>query len=532
MLIKKFKMRTIILWLVCMVVVLSLLFTDLLVSQSINDNSVRYEEEKALTVARIVSQAEVVQKGLTEERAGEIQLYANDVRRSADVLFVVVIDMKGIRYSHPNSMLVGKPFKGGDEALVLEGEEYSSISEGTLSTSLRSFTPVMNESNEQIGAVSVGISLEHIQHITNQNHRNIIVGSLLGLLVGLIGALLIANYIKKTLYGLEPPQIAKMLEERNTMLQSVHEGIIAVDQDGLITLVNKSALTLFKKAGLPEQPIGMDITTYLPMTGLERVLKTGEAELAREITINEISILVNRVPLIVDNQVIGAISTLRDKTEVKELAQQLTGVKLYVDALRAQSHEVKNNLHVILGMVRIGEYEQLKTFILDLVNHKNHEIGQVTDIHDAVLSGFLLGKLSYARECGVNLSIKSVTVIPKATSADVIHEIITILGNLINNAIEAVENSPFKKVDVNFSLENQRLKMEVKDTGSGIKTEDLAEIFETGFSTKGEDRGYGLALVKASIDDLNGHLTIDTFKGSGTTITVEIPYEIKGDSID
>ncbi|MFC0560587.1 DcuS/MalK family sensor histidine kinase [Halalkalibacter alkalisediminis] len=525
-------MRTIILWLVYIVVVLSLLFTDLLVSRSINDNSIRYEEEKALTVARIVSQAEVVQKGLTEESAKEIQLYANDIRQSADVLFVVVMDMKGIRYSHPNSEQVGKHFEGGDEAPVLEGEEYSSISEGTITTSLRSFTPVMNEQDEQIGAVAVGISLEHIQHIINQNHRNIIVGSLLGLLVGLIGALLIANYIKKTLYGLEPPEIAKMLEERNMMLQSVHEGIIAVDRNGRITLVNKSALKLFKKAGLPEQPIGMDVTMYLPMNGLERVLKTGEPELAREIAINETSLLVNRVPLIVDNQVIGAISTLRDKTEVKELAQELTGVKLYVDALRAQSHEMKNNLHVILGMVRIGEYEKLKTFILELVNHKNHEIGQVTDIQDAVLSGFLLGKLSYARECGVNLSIKSKNVIPKAESKDVIHEIITILGNLINNAIEAVEDGPFKKVDVVLHLKDQQLKMEVKDTGAGIKTEDLAEIFEKGFSTKGEDRGYGLALVKASIDDLNGNLTIDSFKGSGTTVTVEIPYEIKENSID
>ncbi|WP_338035468.1 DcuS/MalK family sensor histidine kinase [Halalkalibacter alkaliphilus] len=532
MLIKKFKMRTIILWLVCMVVLLSLLFTDLLVSRSINDNSVRYEEEKALTVARIVAQSEIVQSGLVEGRAEEIQQYANDVRQSADVLFVVVMDMSGIRYSHPNPELVGHPFEGGDEAQVFENEEYSSISEGTLTTSLRSFSPVMNERNEQIGAVAVGISLEHIQKMINQNHKNIILGSLVGLLVGLIGALLIVKYIKKTLYGLEPPEIAKILEERNAMLHSVHEGIIAVDKDGRITLVNKSASKLFEKAGLPPERIGMNVTEYLPMNGLERVLKTGKQELAEEITINDISILVNRVPLIVDSKVIGAISTLRDKTEVNELAEQLTGVKLYVDALRAQSHEVKNNLHVILGMVRIGAYEQLKTFILELVNHKNHEIGQVTDIQDAVLSGFLLGKLSYARECGVKLSVKSENVIPKPKSADVNHEIITILGNLINNSIEAVEDCTFKRVDVVLTCKESKLKLEVKDTGPGIKTEELEDIFEKGFSTKGEERGYGLALVKASIDDLNGNITIDTFTGFGTTISVEIPYETEENSID
>jgi CitB family two-component system sensor histidine kinase MalK len=529
---RKIKLRTIIIFLVCIVVLLSLLLTDLLVSRSINDSSIRNEEEKALTVARIVSQSEIVQNGLREEKAEEIQQYANEVRQTADVLFVVVMDMEAIRYSHPKSELVGKPFEGGDEALVFEGNEYSSISEGTLATSLRSFTPVVNEMNEQIGAVAVGISLENVQQTIDQNHKNIVLGSFFGLLVGLIGALLIAGYIKRTLYGLEPSAIAKILEERNAMLQSVHEGIIAVDNDGRITLVNKSALKLFKRAGLPEQPIGMDITTYMPTTGLDRVLKTGVPELGAELTINGNSLLVNRVPLIVDNQIIGAISTLRDKTEVKELAKQLTGVRLYVDALRAQTHEVKNNLHVILGMVRSGAYEQLKTFILQLVNHKNHEIGQLSDIKDAVLSGFLLGKLSYARECGVDLTIKSEDVIPKTKSSEVIHEIITILGNLINNAAEAVEERPFKKVDVQLSHHDNLLKIEIKDTGPGIKTEDLADIFEKGFSTKGENRGYGLALVKTSIDKLGGNLMVDTFAGSGTTITVEIPYEAEGDSID
>ncbi|OIJ09376.1 two-component system sensor histidine kinase DcuS [Anaerobacillus arseniciselenatis] len=522
-----FKMRTIIIWLVCIVVLMSLIITDLLVSRSINENSVNNEEAKALTVARIVAQSNIVQSGLEEENVEQVQVYANEVRQSAEVLFVVVMDMNRIRYSHPNSELVGLPFEGGDEDAVFQREEYSSISEGALTTSLRSFTPVINNDGEQIGAVAVGISIEHIQQIINQNHRNVIIGSLIGLLFGLIGALFIANYIKKTLYGLEPPHIAKMLEERNTMLQSVHEGIIAVDREGRITLVNKSAQKMFKKAGLPNNPIGMEVMSYLPMTGLDRVLKSGEMELGEEITINEISLIVNRVPLIVDNKVIGAISTLRDKTEVKEIAQQLSGVKLYVDALRAQSHEVKNNLHVILGMIRIGAYDQLKTFIHELVNHKDHEIGQVAEIQDAVLSGFLLGKLSYAKECGVNLTIRSTKKIPIAKSDDQIHELITILGNLINNSIEAVETSTFKRVEVILKLNENRLTVEVKDTGSGIKTEDLEEIFEKGFSTKGEGRGYGLALVKASIDNLNGNLTIDTFEGTGTTIIVEVPYEIK-----
>ncbi|MDV2686447.1 DcuS/MalK family sensor histidine kinase [Alkalihalophilus lindianensis] len=525
MVMKKLKLRTVILLLVCTVVLLSLFITDLLVSRSINENSMRYEEEKALTTARIVADSDIVQNGLLNEEADVVQEYANGVQESADVLFVVVLDMNGIRYSHPNAELIGEPFEGGDEADVFLNQEYSSISEGTLTTSLRSFTPVLNEAGEQIGAVVVGISLEHIQRIIDQNHKNILFGSLLGLIAGLIGALFIARYIKKTLFGLEPEQIASILGERDAMLQSVHEGIIAVDQKGEITLVNKSARKLLKKAGLFEEPIGKEIAAFLPMTGLERVLKTGKAELGDELTINEMTFIVNRAPLMVESNVVGAISTLRDKTEVKELAQQLTGVKLYVEALRSQSHEVKNNLHVILGMLRIGAYDQLKEFILKLVDHKDHEISQIQHVQDPVLSGFLLGKLSYAKECGVTLTIKSDTPIRKPAKAETIHEVITILGNVINNSIEAVEGSPFKKVEVNLSIQRDTLQMKVKDTGPGIETEQLKEIFSKGYSTKGDGRGYGLANVKESIDELSGHLTIDTVVGAGTTIMIDIPYQ-------
>ncbi|MED1600422.1 DcuS/MalK family sensor histidine kinase [Alkalihalophilus marmarensis] len=532
MLMRKVKLRTVVLLLVCMVVLLSLFITDLLVSRSINENSMRYEEEKALTTARIVADSDIVISGLENQETDAVQVYANRVRSSAEVLFVVVLDMNGIRYSHPNEEMVGQPFEGGDEKEVFLNQEYSSISEGTLTTSLRSFTPVLDDEGEQIGAVVVGISLEYIDQMINQNHRNILLGSLFGLLAGVLGAFFMARYIKKTLYGLEPKQIASILGERNAMLESVHEGIIAVDEEGKITLVNKSARKLLKRAGLKEDPIGVDIASFLPMTGLERVLKTGRAELGDELVINDMSFIVNRAPLIVDDKVIGAISTLRDKTEVKELAQQLTGVKLYVEALRSQSHEVKNNLHVILGMLRIGAYDQLKEFILKLVDHKSHEISQVQHVRDPVLSGFLLGKLSYAKECGVTLTIKSQTPIHKSTDQEMVHEMITILGNVINNAIEAVVESPFKKVEMTLAVKRGKLHIEVKDTGPGIKTEQLKEIFTKGYSTKGEGRGYGLANVKDSIDHLSGHLTIDTVVGAGTTIMIDIPYDAEENDRD
>ncbi|MGD6776357.1 DcuS/MalK family sensor histidine kinase [Sutcliffiella horikoshii] len=523
---KKLKLRPLIILLVCLVVALSLLITDILISQHVTKTIKEDKEEKAKMIARIVAKDDIVRQGLmVEEQALDIQSYAADVLETTDVLFIVVMDMEGIRKSHPNEENIGRPFEGGDELEVLAGKESTSISQGTLVTSLRTFTPVYDDQENQIGAVAVGISLDRLEESVLASHGKLLIGSLLGLIAGIIGAILIAAYIKRTLYGLEPFAIAKILQERDTMLQSVHEGIIAVDKDARIVLVNKSALAIFKKTGLQGNPVGMKVNEYMPSSRLESVLASGTPELDEELEINGLSCLVNRVPLQVDGQIVGAISTFRDKTEVDLLAEQLTGVKSYAEALRAQSHEFMNKLQVILGMVRLKNYDELAGFINETVQNRHKEIGVVTtNIENPVLSGFILGKLSYARESGVELTIQTETKIPETFSSDTIHELITILGNLIDNAIEAVKNSDRKKVDVTLSLKEDTLTILVEDMGSGIGDIVLKNIFSKGYSTKGPNRGYGLFLLKKSVDKLGGTVVVDTFQNKGTTFQIDIPY--------
>ncbi|MCR6095184.1 two-component system sensor histidine kinase DcuS [Salipaludibacillus agaradhaerens] len=527
---QRFKLRTIIIFLVITVVIISLLVTDLLVSRTINDNIMSEQEEQGLTVARIAARADAVVRGLIEDDPSIVQAYTTEIQEASEVMFVVVMDMDGIRYSHPDPELIGKPFQGDDETKALAGQEYSSISQGTLSASLRSFTPVYNEVDQQIGAVAVGISLENVESTLQKSHRNIILGSLVGIFVGIIGAYVIANYIRKILYGLEPSTIAKTFEERNTMLQSVHEGIIAVDRNAKITLINESGQSLFKKAGLEPNPVGMDVQAYLPATGLKRVLETGRAELDAELHINGATFLVNRVPLMVDQTIIGAISTFRDKTELNALAEQLTGVKLYSEALRAQSHEMMNKWHVILGLMRTESYEELKEYILQVVNLRYERTEKLTkNIKDPVLVGFLIGKLSYAKEKNVQLSIECLTEIPSPITEETNHHLITIIGNLIDNAIEALEDKTEKNIVVSLFYENRWLKINVTDSGTGIKQSQFRFLFNKGYSTKGSDRGYGLHLVKSVVDHLEGTIAIESFAGNGTEFIISIPYETEVD---
>lgn len=525
----KLKLSSLITILVCLVVLVSLLISDLLFNKTINDNVEDTIEERAIILSNIVAKSEKVQNGLkNNEYEGDIQEYANQIMEASNVLFVVVMDMNGIRKSHPIPERIGGVFSTDDHKAVLKGKQYVSISKGTMGNSLKAFTPIYDENHLQIGAVAVGISLQRVDETLQQGRRNIFIATFFGLLVGIVGAYVVARYVKQTLFGLEPLAIAQILEERDIMLQSVREGVIAVDQNSTITLVNKSAVRIFKEAGLSEIPIGMAINEYMPSFDVDSVLQTGKPQLDEEYTINGVSILVNKVPLIVNKQVVGAISTFRDKTEMNQLAEQLTGVKAYAEALRAQSHEFMNKLHVILGMVRMGMYDQLTTFIHTLVDHRNHEVGNVTkNIKDPALAGFIMGKLSYARESDVTLFIEINNVIPEPKSLATTHEVITILGNLIDNAIEAMYECPTKEIEVSLHYLPNCLEIIVCDTGPGISDEIINNIFEKGFSTKGENRGYGLYLVKQSVTRLGGEISVHSILSSGAEIMVVLPFETK-----
>ncbi|MTH55307.1 two-component system sensor histidine kinase DcuS [Bacillus mangrovi] len=515
---------------VCAVVALSLAVTSLLVTNTVTEDSERNQEEKARNAARMMAETPLVIDALSGRGNKEaVQDFANKIRKASGVQFVVIMDMKGIRLSHPEPGKVGKPFVGGDEKEVLKGKEYTSISEGTLGRSLRSFTPIFDGEGREVGAAAVGISLQEVNEAAQKSRENVLTGTAFGILAGIAGALFLARYIKKILFGLEPFAIAKLLQERSAVLQSVREGVIAVDQNAKITLVNKAAEKLVRKAGLSmPAPVGKDINDYMPSSTLRRVLKTGEAELDEEQELRGITLLTNRVPVIVDGKTVGAVATFRDKTEISQLAEQLTGVRLYADALRAQSHEFMNKLHVILGMTQMKHYEELTAYISGITGQHQGEIGSISRIiKDPVLAGFLIGKVSKAREGGAELTCTADYPVPEGDE-HLIHELITIIGNLIDNSLAAVEKSPHRKIGVHFDYGDEILTVEVKDSGSGMNEEILGRIFEKGFSTKGSDRGIGLYLVRESLGRLEGDLEIVSKEGRGTKVAVYIPYAGRG----
>lgn len=282
---------------------------------------------------------------------------------------------------------------------------------------------------------------------------------------------------------------------------------------------------------MEQEPVGMNVNDFLPGTMLDYVLEENVTELDEQQTINGVSIITNRVPLVVKDQVVGAIATFRDKTEVNQLAKQLTGVQMYADTLRAQSHEFMNQLHVLLGLIKMEEYEEVSRFISKVVNHQAHEVGSVTrDIKDPALAGFIIGKMSAARESRVHFTVECETEIPQPKDPENTHELITILGNLIDNAVDSVKESKEKQIYVFLSYIDDLLTIIVSDTGSGISEDKYEEIFHKGASTKeGNHRGFGLYLTKQSVEKMGGSIDVDSYLNKGTTFTLIIPLESGGE---
>ncbi|MBY0012975.1 DcuS/MalK family sensor histidine kinase [Paenibacillus typhae] len=530
---KRIGLRTKVAVMVSAVVLLVLLMLYFIFRNQIIPQTRHALEDKAYTIARTIALIPLISEGLSTGSSREIQAYTSKITRRNDIMFVVVIDMNSIRYSHPDASLIGKPFAGGGQQAALRGGESISEGQGMLGRSLRAFVPVYTNRGHQVGVVVVGLSLERVEKLVRQNEWTLVAILLSGAALGACGAFILGLEIKRMIFGMEPADISQLLQERSAMLQSIREGIIAVDDKGVITMVNVEAERLLAKAGIAGNGNTRKISVFWPELRLEQVLASGEAWQDQELELNGITLLVSRVPIRVNGEIAGAIATFRDKTELVVLAERLSGISVYADALRAGAHEFMNKLHVIMGMTHMGLYEELQQYISGTVSNYQNEIGSITrQIKDPVMAGFLLGKLSRAREAGTELTLSADSYLPEAADPQTIHELITIAGNLLDNAMEALEGRAVKAIGLSFTYESGILSCTIQDSGPGIADQLQQQIYVQGFSTKGEGRGFGLYLVRKSVEKLGGRLEVlsrgvDGTNGTGATFTVEVPYVVK-----
>lgn len=524
---QRMTLQSLIILLMSFVVFVALGLTNWLIAQDVAQSE---KEDLANTVrltSQLIAESTVVKEGLAGRDSAAVQVFAERVRTEAEVDYITVFTLEGIRLSHPDPSLIGQPFAGGDEGAVLSGKQYLSTAEGTLGTSIRYFMPVYNEAGTQIGAVATGITLNSVEDAVSRSRQMIYAGLAAGLVVGLCGAVFLSQRVKRILFDMEPASIARLLNERSVMLASTHEGIIAVDRDGLITLLNDTARHMLQAAGLGHVKEGDKAETFMPTLPFPAVLHDQTHIVDQEINVNGTYFFISSSPLLVNEQVIGAVATLRDRTEMKKLAEKLSGTELYAEALRAQTHEFMNRLHVIFGMLHMKQYEALSTYIHQLTTRYQDHVGYIAKrITDPVIAGFLLAKMSGAAEQNKSLVLSEDSFLPEE-ARHLSEELITILGNLIDNALDATKEGG-RPVTVYIGTEDDHVLIEVKDHGAGMTSTD--EAFQKGKSSKGSGRGYGLFLVQDTVEKGNGTIHVLSEPGKGTIFDVALPLEKGGEN--
>lgn len=482
---------------------------------------------KALNLAKTVASIPELRKAFGDpDPPRTIQPLIEEILKQTDAEFIVVGNRDEIRYSHPDPSRIGQTMVGGDNGPVFEGKSIISEATGTLGLSLRGKTPIYGDNGAIIGVVSVGFLFKDINKEALR-FRNIVIGiAFAALLLSAAGAAFIANKVKRSIFGLEPEDIGRLYQEKQAVLESIHEGIIAVNGKGLITLVNQNALSLL---GTDDKStiLGRHVLDILPYSTLPEVIRTGEAEYDGEAIVGGHVVVVNRLPVKDPHgNVIGAVSSFRNKSELYLLTQQLSQMRQYADGLRAQTHEFSNKLHTISGLIQLESYQEAIEFITRESDTQSDLLKVILkEIPDPIIGGLLLGKINRARELKIRLNIDEDSTFRDVPPRIDRNLLVTILGNLLDNAMEAVMGKDGEKlVTVLLTDLGQDLIMEVEDNGTGIRSEWSEHIFREGFSTKnGQKRGFGLALVGRAVDRLGGSIEFHPGQAGGTRFSVALP---------
>ena len=477
---------------------------------------------KVMAIAqRVARDPDIIAGFSTDDPAAVIQGIAERYRLISDTSYVVVFNMDTVRYSHPIADRLGQRFVGGDEQEALAGKTYISKATGTLGLSIRAFVPIFGGGGHQIGVVSVGLLLQNLDRETQRIGAVLLAAASVSLGLGLVGAILLARNIKKIIHGLEPHEIATLLEERNVIISSIKEGIVAIDRDERVILINDNARLILGIAGEVE---GKPVTDVIPDTKLPEVLRNGKPHIDEEQVLSHKVILVNRIPLVSGTETIGAVATFRDLSEIRALAEELTEVHRYIDAMRAQHHEHLNKLHVVSGLLQLGKYDDAVRFIVKTVSVQQKTFDLLrTRVREPDIAALILAKMNEAQEANIVLALGERFSVPLLL-ARAVPSVVTILGNLMQNAIEALRPGERrdKRIVVDCSEQDGKLVLRVSDNGKGIAPEVRDRLFEWGATSKpgGDNMGIGLSLVRVHAAMYGG--TVDLTEDAGVTVEVRL----------
>ncbi|MBB5180435.1 two-component system sensor histidine kinase DctS [Planomicrobium koreense] len=509
------------------VVIFSLLIGGLVIAVNIQQTEERELRLRSMNTARTVAELSDIKSAINQpEGWKEINPVVEEIRTINEADYIVVMNMAKIRYSHPVPDMLGTISEGTDEEPSFAEHTYFSKAKGELGTVIRAFVPIKDSELNQTGVVVVGNRIPSVLDIMSGLSKEILFIVVVTLLFGLLGSILLANHIKKQMFQLEPFEIKRMHEERTATFHSMNEGVIAIDSSEIITVFNEKAKKIFNVTG---EFVGRPIRSVLKDTRLPEIVEKNEAVYNEEIKVSGKVIVSNRIPIWKDDELIGAVAIFQDRTEVAKLAEELTGVKNFVDALRVQSHEHMNKLHTIAGLIQLGKPQKA----LQLAHHaaEEQELSAYflnEKIRNDAIAGLLLSKVKRGKELGIDVAIDANSRFTDFPPGSDQHDFVVVLGNLIENAFGSFESTDkdAKRIDISIEQSPSICAILVEDNGSGIPETHMPKIYEKGFTAnKISGTGYGLYLVKQIVDKARGTISVSSQHGEGTSFIIDFPME-------
>ncbi|MEU9590636.1 sensor histidine kinase [Streptomyces sp. NPDC048193] len=481
---------------------------------------------RALAIAQTTAQQpQIVRdlRGTPPTPGGPVQRETERIREATSAEYVVVMDRQGVRWSHTDPARIGSVVST-DPGQALAGREVMEIDDGTLGRSARGKVPLRDSDGDIVGAVSVGIAYDSVRARLIHAIPGLLAYAGGALAVGALAAWLIARRVQRQTRDLAFSDIAGLLAEREAMLHGIREGVVALDRGGRVRLLNDEAQRLL---GIGPEAVGRRPDEALGAGRTADVL-AGRVAGTDLLTVRGQRVLVaNRMPT--DDG--GAVATLRDRTELEQLGRELDSTRGLIDALRAQDHEHANRMHTLLGLLELEMYDDAVEFVGEVVGDHRATAEQITErIGDPLLAALLVGKATVAAERQVALWVSDRTRLPDRLVDP--RGLVTVVGNLVDNALDAVAGTPHARVEVELRAEGRAVTLTVRDTGPGVPPEHRELVFTEGWSTKEPPahrrRGIGLSLVRRLAERQGGGATVRAAHGGGAEFVVVLPEALTG----
>ncbi|WP_306997182.1 ATP-binding protein [Amycolatopsis thermophila] len=482
--------------------------------------------DKVTAIATTIADSPAVLSALAlPSPSTALQPFAEQVRHDTGVDFITIMDPGGIRYTHPDPRLIGQRFLGTID-VARQGRVYTETYTGTLGPSMRAVVPVFDGERRVVALVSAGIKVDAIAATLAQRIQTLAAVAGAALVVGTAGSYLVSARLRRQTRGLAPAELSSVFAYYEATLHAVREGLVLVGADERVVLCNDAARELLGLAGDPAGAAVGDLG--LPPSLVEAL--RGQEPRRDEIHLTDVRVLVVSTAPVRSRARArdhGTVVTLRDHTDLQLLTGELTTARGLAESLRSQAHEAANRLHTVVSLVEMGRSQEAIEFAtaeLEIAQRLTDQV--VGAVSEPVLAALLLGKTAEAGERGAELVLTDDTAIEDADTGLESRDLITVLGNLIDNAIDAAiegagERPGRPRVTVTAKIEDDDLLLRVADSGPGVPDEVRRHVFERGWTTKPDGHGLGLALVGQVVRRNGG--SVDVTTDGGAVFTVRLP---------